>query len=109
MRPDEVIHDIGIVSVAAPNLPKGDKYDEDAIEKTIRNIMLTPNIQEDDSKILICGAWGCGAFGNRPDKMAERFVRVLKELYIEDLYTEVHFAIPPLYDDNRHLFGLAFR
>jgi hypothetical protein len=66
-------------------------------------------------RVLILGAWGCGAFGNHPADMAERFTDALSTLYFSGrydcllawlagetdpeypepvLYHEIHFAVP---------------
>lgn len=66
-------------------------------------------------RVLILGAWGCGAFGNNPADMVERFMDALSTVYFSghygDLlawladetdqdcpepvfYHEIHFAVP---------------
>lgn len=42
---------------------------------------------------LILGAWGCGAFGNPPEQMAQLFMDVLNEDEFRGKYKDIRFAI----------------
>ena len=42
---------------------------------------------------LVLGAWGCGAFGNPPEQMAQLFVDVLNEDEFSGRYKDIRFAI----------------
>lgn len=42
---------------------------------------------------LVLGAWGCGAFGNPPEQMAQLFVDVLNEDEFRGRYKDIRFAI----------------
>lgn len=42
---------------------------------------------------LVLGAWGCGAFGNPPEQMAQIFVDVLNEDEFRGRYKDIRFAI----------------
>lgn len=42
---------------------------------------------------LILGAFGCGAFGNPPEHMAQLFKQVFEEAEFKGLFREIHFAI----------------
>ena len=42
---------------------------------------------------LVLGAWGCGAFGNPPEHMAQLFIDVLNEDEFHGRYKDIRFAI----------------
>ena len=42
---------------------------------------------------LVLGAWGCGAFGNPPEQMAQLFIDVLNEDEFNGRYKDIRFAI----------------
>ena len=42
---------------------------------------------------LVLGAWGCGAFGNPPEQMAQLFIDVLNEDEFHGRYKDIRFAI----------------
>ena len=42
---------------------------------------------------LVLGAWGCGAFGNPPEQMAQLFIDVLNEDEFRGRYKDIRFAI----------------
>lgn len=42
---------------------------------------------------LVLGAWGCGAFGNPPEQMAQLFMEVLDEDEFKGRYKDIRFAI----------------
>ena len=42
---------------------------------------------------LVLGAWGCGAFGNPPEQMAQLFIDVLNEDEFHGWYKDIRFAI----------------
>ena len=42
---------------------------------------------------LVLGAWGCGAFGNPPEKVAEYFRKILVDEGYGRMFNEVCFAI----------------
>ena len=44
-------------------------------------------------EVLILGAWGCGAFGNKPQDVAGYFRQVLTDEGCGYLFDEVRFAI----------------
>lgn len=52
---------------------------------------------------LVLGAWGCGAFGNRPEEVAGHFRRVLAEEGFGRLFEKVCFAIYGREDGRNYL------
>ena len=42
----------------------------------------------------LAGAWGCGAFGGDPKRMAASFVHLLLDEGLVSLYQTIHIAIP---------------
>jgi uncharacterized protein (TIGR02452 family) len=50
---------------------------------------------------LVLGAWGCGAFRNDPDRIAERFLRAIERL--DGAFDEVVFAISDWSPQRRFL------
>ena len=65
------------------------------IEETfIRRIrLLLRAAAEFGYKSLVLGAWGCGAFGNRPDEVASYFRRVIVDEGLGRAFDEICFAI----------------
>lgn len=83
---------VGVVSASAPNL-RNEKYDEERIKRTLRNMYISVKKILPDTDTLILGAWGCGAYGNDPYNMAI----VMKSINDEygGLYKNIIFSIPP--------------
>ena len=87
---------MGVVTVPAPNrfgaaLLAGNKLIEDTFIRRIR-IMLAA-AAKNGYKNLVLGAWGCGAFGNKPDDVAEYFRRVIVDEDYGKCFDEICFAI----------------
>ncbi len=58
-------------------------------EKRARHLLAVSAIQ--GAEIMILGAFGCGAFKNNPQVVAEAYKNVLKEF--DGVFMEIHFAI----------------
>jgi len=95
--------------IGAPNIVDGDEQTADVRVETTGEAETNPT----KKRILILGAWGCGAFGNDPYVMGRRFVRVLRDIMsgehyqLPHFYDEIHFGIPvfrPRDEDNLHGF-----
>ena len=86
-----------VVSVAAinrPDLDSAGRLVDWAIRATkskIRTMLRIGLLNGHDAIVL--GAWGCGAFRNPPDHMAELFHEVLMEMEFKDKYRRVRFAV----------------
>ena len=92
------------ISVAAMNINRALRQNEQilvdgrlsdyaiAITKNkIRTIYRIGILHGHDS--LVLGAWGCGAFGNPPEQIAQLFVDVLNEDEFRGRYKDIRFAI----------------
>lgn len=84
---------VDVVTVAAINLNGLGKFQKipnyEQLTKDKIRLMLSIAIKNNIDNIIL-GAWGCGVFGNEPDKMAIMFKEVLDEGYKFD---NVIFAI----------------
>lgn len=99
----------GVVTVPAPNrlglaaLTPIKKIDE-AMIKRIQIMLLAAHAHHYKSVVL--GAWGCGAFHNIPEHVAECFRVVLEDYGYAKLFDNVCFAI---YGSERGKNITAFR
>ena len=86
-----------VVSVAAINRPDLDakgrlvEWAVKATKQKIRTMLRIGLIHGHDAIVL--GAWGCGAFRNPPEHMAEIFDEVLHEPEFDNKYRKVRFAV----------------
>ena len=86
-----------VVSVAAINRPDLNAQGRlvpwavEATEKKIRTMLRIGLVHGHDAIVL--GAWGCGAFHNPPEHMAEIFNAVLHEPEFENKFKVVRFAV----------------
>jgi len=117
--PGGCVFNASFVAAAAPCLDTKktvDHLDEDLLNEAIENCILGSGMhqrlrepaQQGQTRILILGAWGCGAFGNDPSEMAKRFTRVLgdRRAEVKQLWSEVHFAVPAFRaEDNKNQDG----
>lgn len=92
------------ISVAAMNINRALRQGEPVLvdgRLSERSIAITKNkirtiyrigiLHGHDS--LVLGAWGCGAFGNPPEQIAQLFVDVLNEDEFRGRYKDIRFAI----------------
>lgn len=101
----EDVYQTAFISVAALNISRAVRFrerdflcdgllNEEAIRITknkIRTIYRIGVLHGHDS--LVLGAWGCGAFGNPPEQMAQLFMEVLGEDEFMGRYKDIRFAI----------------
>ncbi|MGN0844126.1 MAG: TIGR02452 family protein [Kiritimatiellia bacterium] len=93
-----------VVSVAAISHPDLDEAGRlvpwaiEATEKKIRTMLRIGLLNGHDAIVL--GAWGCGAFRNPPDHMAEIFQKILNESEFSNKFKVVRFAV--IEDHNSH-------
>ena len=62
---------------------------------------------DNDVKIFIVGAWGCGVFRNNPHFIAETFKYLLDNEF-KDVFEAVIFAIPDKGGKNYQVFDSYF-
>lgn len=93
----ETPFECAVVSVAAINrpdlTPEGRLVDwaVKATKSKIRTMLRIGLIHKHDAIVL--GAWGCGAFRNPPDHMAEIFHAVIREEEFADKFRVIRFAV----------------
>ncbi len=62
--------------------------------------------KENNYHNLVLGAWGCGAFHNKPENVSEYFRQVLIDEYYAQYFSEICFAV---YGDEKSSNLNAFR
>jgi uncharacterized protein (TIGR02452 family) len=70
---------LSIVSAPAPNVRPMENVDEDRLKDVLetRAFKILSVAAHHKHRVLILGAWGCGAFGNDPDMIANVFMDAL--------------------------------
>ncbi len=101
---------VDVITSAAPHLdPNKKPVEPDHLAQVfyhrIKNILEIASAH--DTEVLILGAFGCGAFGNPPELVAEQFYHLLVENEYSARFEKVVFAIKRNDWDNSNL--LAFR
>lgn len=87
---------VSVITVPAPNRHgaaalASAKLIADTFTRRIR--ILLAIAAEHGHKNIVLGAWGCGAFGNRPDDVSEYFKRILVDEGFGRSFDEVCFAV----------------
>ena len=87
---------MGVVTAPAPNRRGAAMFAtgqtiEDTFIRRIRIMLRAAAVN--GYKDLVLGAWGCGAFGNRPEVVAGYFKRVIVEEELGRAFDEICFAI----------------
>ena len=87
---------MGVVTIPAPNrrgaaMLATAKQVEETFTRRIRLLLRAAATL--GYKNLVLGAWGCGAFGNRPDEVASYFRRVIVDEGLGRAFDEICFAI----------------
>lgn len=67
---------LSVISAAAPNINK-EEFDKQKVYDIMKMIFYIPKIYDKNKTAIILGAWGCGAFGNEPKKIAKLFKRLI--------------------------------
>ena len=85
-----------VITVPAPNrhgaaLFASNKTIKEAMMRRIRIMLMIA--AENSHKSLILGAWGCGAFGNKPAEVAQYFREILIDEGFGRMFDEVCFAV----------------
>jgi uncharacterized protein (TIGR02452 family) len=87
---------LGVITAPAPNrygaaILASDRLIEDTFIRRIRITLAAA--AKYGYKNVVLGAWGCGAFGNSPKKVAEYFRQVIIDEGYGYLFDEICFAI----------------
>ena len=94
--PQDQQEEFYFVSAAAPNRRGGEAFVEEKFRHTVDNILLAPikrfKFKNPEETCIVLGAWGCGAFGNDPESVAE----IMREeiMRFHGHYGKIIFAIP---------------
>lgn len=91
----------GFVEAAAPLFNRGHDYDfqdwrnnpKEWYEKVFLNVFWAPKSIDPSYDVIVVGPWGCGAFGNDPEVVAQSFINVIKKHRLLFLYKEIHFCL----------------
>ena len=97
-------HHLSVITAAAPKATEIRGRDDEiiaAFERRIRRIIEIALENEHDSIVL--GAWGCGAYGNDPERVAEIFRNAI-ERHALGAFRRIIFAILD-HSDDRHQIG----
>ena len=100
-------YQVDVITCAAPYYNPGRKrpvsYDKlrDVFFGRIRNILEVAAANDVD--ILVLGAFGCGAFNNPPDLVAETFHQLLIDMGYGKYFRRVIFAIKGREGDNPNM------
>lgn len=83
---------VDVITIAAPNLRNKEISDEELFELQERRLrhMFTV-VAHHGAEIFVTGAFGCGAFQNNPEVVANAYKKILPEF--EGYFKEVVFAI----------------
>lgn len=70
---------VGVITYMAPCIRRGVTHERGAaiIERRLRHIIHCANAVE--AEVLVTGAWGCGAYGNNPETVADIYYNILSE------------------------------
>ena len=87
---------MGVVTIPAPNrrgaaMFASSKQVEDTFIRRIRILLRAAAIN--GYRDLVLGAWGCGAFGNKPEDVASYFKRIIVGEGMGKAFDEICFAI----------------
>jgi len=86
----------GVITVPAPNrmgaamLTSSNKIAETMMRRIRIMLMIA---RENNYRNLVLGAWGCGAFRNKPENVAEYFRTVLIDEFYAQYFNEICFAV----------------
>lgn len=103
---------VSVITVPAPNrrgaaLVASNKTIREAMTRRIRIMLMIA--ASHGHKNLILGAWGCGAFGNKPDEVSQYFKEILIDEGYGRMFDEVCFAVYGRPDGrNYKAFSAAF-
>lgn len=90
---------VSIISAPAPNVRSMENVDEEILYTTLhyRAVKILEVAEFHGHKDIVLGAWGCGAFGNSADMVADCF---MEALHLVPAFNNVCFAIYERGDDK---------
>lgn len=96
-----------VITCAAPNrstMLRDGRFSERENENALREriCFIRDICDEKEVEILIAGAYGCGVFAQKPDRVA----RIFREVFNDTKVRQVIFAVPP--DRNYEAFAREF-
>ena len=110
LMPEDEWFNVDVITCAAPNISHIENVDEDELSNVfISRIKAILNAAiKNNTEVIILGAFGCGAFKNPPQLVAEVFKKVLVDEEYKNYFEEVVFAIKKSSDDNFAIFNNVF-
>ena len=101
---------VDVITCAAPNISHMENVNENELssvfQSRIRSILNAAI--KNDADVIILGAFGCGAFKNPPQLVADAFKKVLVEEDYKSYFEKVVFAIKKSKNDNFNVFRNVF-
>ena len=104
LRLSEDVTEIAVLSLSAPNLngPAAQISQEEIDRIMLRRIEnFLMKAVEEGYQTLVLGAWGCGAFGHNPVRVAACFQKALYEEGFAGFFQEIAFAVLDHSSDQR--------
>lgn len=92
----KIPYKVGIITVPAPNRHGKAIFTNKSVLKKVMTdrIRHMLNVAHDNKyRYLVLGAWGCGAFGNKAEDVADYFYKVLVGEKYSQWFDEVCFAV----------------
>merc|ERR1712113_175389 len=66
---------------------------EESNENVFLNVFWAPKAIDPSYDVIVVGPWGCGAFGNDPELVAQSFMKVITNHDLLHVYKEIHFCL----------------
>lgn len=105
IMPQNQWFNVDVITCAAPNLRNVDSVDKDKLFNVFCNRieMILSTAASYGVETIILGAWGCGAFKNPPEIVANAFKKVIEDNYIYT-FINIVFAIKGSHNNNLEVF-----
>ncbi len=110
LMPENEWFSVDVITCAAPNSSHIKNNNEDELFNLFTNrikVILNAAINN-NTEVIILGAFGCGAFKNPPQLVADAFKKVLVDEQYKNYFEEVVFAIKKSSNDNFAVFKNVF-
>lgn len=108
MLPSSEWFNVDVITCAAPNLRNAENIDKNKLFEILYNRIdkILGFANSCSIKTIILGAWGCGAFKNPPEMVADAFKQVIESKY-KHAFNNIVFAIKGK-DNNFKVFKSVF-